>query len=261
MAKIFTHFFLCCLLNSCSYFSTGARYDNFTVSSLEPTRRDYWEHWKNIAEEFRQTYKNQLESPPSDIARYLERIVYAVEKRNEVFFENDPKQKISFLIFKDNRPFYFSLPTGEIVLSKRLIEKYIDHEGVLLSILIPEFIRVKKAVYPKIKMIPLGFLELDKMLSIQRLPFEQRMKLHQWSYYLMLRTNYHPNQYLAWIQLQNRNHLDFSFYLADSIVLAKEEAYLKQFIVNNYGKLDLNPLNLKSSKEFYRFLDNYRSGL
>ncbi len=168
---------------------------------------------------------------------------------------------ISFLVFNDNRPFYFSLPSGEIILSRKLIEKYIDHEGVLISILIPEFIRIRKAVYPKVKRIPLGYFELEKMLSQQRLPFNQRMKLHQWSYYLLLRTNYNPGQYLSWLQLQNRNHLDFSFYLADSILLAKEEAYLKQFIVQNYGKLDLTPLNLKSSREFYGFIDVYRSGM
>lgn len=247
------------LLNvGCSIFIKKKPRDDFAKLYIQDSRRDYWEHWKKLGDDFKQTYKKQLSIPPERVSRYLKNMLLGIEKKNEVFFEKDPETEVSFLIFNDQRPFYFSLPTGEIILSRKLIERYIDHEGVLVSILIPEFIRMKKAIYTKIKKIPLGFLEIEKMLSMQRLPFDQRMKLHQWSYYLLLRTNYNPGQYLSWLQLQNRNHLDFSFYLADSILLAKEEAYLKQFIVQNYGKLDLNPLNLKSSKEFYSFIDAYR---
>lgn len=245
-------------LTSCSFFGKKENRDTFKENYVEQSRRDFWEHWKKLGNDFKDDHKKELQRPPLRVAEYLKRILSTIEKRNENFFEKDPKAEISFLVFKDNRPFYFSLPSGEIILSSKLIEKYIDHEGVLVSILIPEYIRIRKAVYLKEKKIPLGFLDLEKMLSMQRLPFDQRMKLHQWSYYLLLRTNYNPGQYLSWLQLQNRNHLDFSFYLADSILLAKEEAYLKQFIVQNYGKLDLTPLNLKSSKEFYGFIDFYR---
>lgn len=248
------------LLSSCSYFAKKETRDTFAEQYVQETRRDYWEHWKKLGRDFKANYKNQLKAPPPNVSAYLQKILFNIHKKNEVFFEKDPQVEVSFLVFNDQRPFYFSLPSGEIILSKKLIERYIDHEGVLISIITPEFIRIRKAVYPKVKKIPLGFFELEKMLSQQRLSFNQRMKLHQWSYYLLLRSNYNPGQYLSWLQLQNRNHLDFSFYLADSILLAKEEAYLKQFIVQNYGKLDLTPINLKSSREFYSFLDTYRSG-
>lgn len=247
------------LISSCSFFSKKESRDNFKDQYVHDSRRDYWEHWKKLGNDFKANYRNQLKSPPANVTAYLKNILLTVEKKNEVFFEKDPKADISFLVFDDDRPFYFSLPTGEIILSRKLIERYIVHEGVLISILVPEYIRIRKAVYPKVKKIPLGYFELDKMLSMQRLPFEQRMKLHEWSYYLLLRTNYNPGQYLSWLQLQNRNHLDFSFYLADSILLTKEEAYLKQFIIQNYGKLELTPINLKSSKGFYSFIDKYRS--
>lgn len=248
-------------LNSCSFLSFIGGKKSEVQEEIQLSRRDYWLHWKKLSNDFKETHKSLLAPPPPSVHEYLKQIVKNVEKKNEIFFENDPNVEISFLIFKDKRPFYFALPTGEIILSTRLVEKYIDHEGALLSVIIPEFIRVKKVIYPKLHLLPMGFMELEKMLSIQRLSFDVRMKLHQWSYYLMLRSNFHPNQYLSWIQLQNRNHVDFSFYLADSIVLVKEEAYLKQFIVNNYGKLEFNPLNLKSSKDFYKFQDTYRSSL
>lgn len=253
--------FLVLIFQGCSFLGINNPKKFYSVSDAELTRRDYWLHWKKISEDFKDTYGALLKTPPPLIHEYLKQIVKKVEEKNETFFENDPPVEIKFLIFKDNRPFYFALPTGEIILSSRLVEKYIDHEGALFSVIVPELIRVRKAIYPKLQLLPMGFLTLDKMLSIQRLTFEVRMKLHQWTYYLMLRSNFHPNQYLSWIQLQNRNHLDFSFYLADSIVLVKEEAYLKQFIVNNYGKLEFNPLNLKSSKDFYKFQDRYRSSL
>lgn len=243
---------------SCSLFQKKEVRDNFKETYVQDTRRDFWEHWKVLGRDFRESYKSKLKPPSQSIAKYLTKVLSIIEKRNEVFFSRDPKVEVSFLVFEDQRPFYFSLPSGEILLSRKLIERYIDHEGALVAILVPEYIRIRKALYPKVKKIPLGFLDLEIMLSMQRLPFDQRLKLHQWSYYLISRSNYNPGQYLSWLQLQNRNHLDFSFYLADSILLAKEEAYLKQFIIQNYGKLELNPLNLKSSKEFYNFVEVYR---
>jgi hypothetical protein len=245
-------------LISCAFFRTKVSEDNFQENYVQDSRRDYWEHWKVLGQDFKNNYQNKLKKPPEYVQKYLTKVLTTIEKRNEVFFEADPKTTISFLIFEDQRPFYFSLPSGEIILSRKLIERYIDHEGALISVIVPEYVRIRKAIYPKVKKIPLGFLELEKMLSMQRLPFDQRLKLHQWSYYLISRSNYNPGQYLSWLQLQNRNHLDFSFYLADSILLVKEEAYLKQFIIQNYGKLELNPLNLKSSKEFYNFIEVYR---
>lgn len=252
--------FLIIILNfsSCSFFKEDNENDLFDSKTSSESKRDYWDHWKKISADFLENYKKELSPPPPYINDYLKNILSNIEKRNEVFFEKDPKTEIKFYIFNDKRPFYFSLPSGEIILSRRLVEKYIDHEGILLAILVPEYIRIRKVLYQKIRRIPLGFIDLDKTLSLQRLGFENRMKLHQWSYYLLLRTNYHPGQYLSWIQIQNRNHIDFSFYLADSILLLKEESYLKQFIINNYGKLDLNPLKLKSSPAFYKFIDKYR---
>ena len=243
---------------SCGLFRTKESHDDFKKQYSQDSRRDFWEHWKVLGKDFKENYKTKLKRPPEFVQNYLQKILMNIEKRNEVFFENDPKTNLSFLVFEDQRPFYFSLPSGEIILSRKLIEKYIDHEGALTAILVPEYVRIRKVIYPKVKKIPLGYLELDRMLSMQRLPFDQRLKLHQWSYYLISRSNYNPGQYLSWLQLQNRNHLDFSFYLADSILLVKEEAYLKQFIIQNYGKLELNPLNLKSSKEFYNFIEVYR---
>ena len=243
---------------SCSLFQKEEVRDSFQKSYVQDTRRDFWEHWKVLGRDFIESYKTKLKSPPASVKQYLMKMLAVIEKRNEVFFSSDPKIEISFLVFEDQRPFYFSLPSGEIIISRKLIERYIDHEGALIAILVPEYIRIRKAIYPKVKKLPLGFLDLEKMLSMQRLPFDQRLKLHQWSYYLISRSNYNPGQYLSWLQLQNRNHLDFSFYLADSILLVKEEAYLKQFIIQNYGKLELNPLNLKSSKEFYNFVEVYR---
>jgi hypothetical protein len=110
-------------------------------------------------------------------------------------------------------------------------------------------------------MIPLGFYSTEKMIQMLRVRPETKQKVNEWTYYILKRAGYDSSAFLNWIQIQNRNTLDFSLYLGDSLGISKEEHLFKNFM-SKQGVLGvekrLNEAN--SSKNFYKLLNNIESG-
>jgi hypothetical protein len=70
----------------------------------------------------------------------------------------------------------------------------------------------------------------------------------------MIRSGFDALGYLMWLQLQNKNVLDFKLQLGESRGVAMEEFLFKQFVI----KKGIGPKNQRydnnSSQEFYSFL-------
>lgn len=241
---------------SCTLFQKKESLHFFDPNLDLNTTEDYLKTWETISRDFHQSHVHEIIVPDSSSRIYFEKLIAEISMKNELITNHNLTLKIFFI--RHDRPFYFSLPTGEIFLSTKLIQKYLDNEGFLVALLTFEMLRMKWSLYRKEIFLPKGYIPLEKIISLVLLTSEERIKLHQWSYYAIARTQFNPEQYLSFIQLQNRNHQDFSFLFADTSLLIKEESQLKQFVVNNYGKSSIDPLKSKSSKDFYNFTARYR---
>ena len=90
-----------------------------------------------------------------------------------------------------------------------------------------------------------------------RLKPETKYQVNEWTYVVLKRAGYDPTAFLNWIQVQNRNTLDFSFYLGDSFGISKEEHFFKNFMTKQ-GTMGVEKkiTEANSSKAFYKLLNN-----
>lgn len=216
---------------------------------------DYADHLASLKKPFLITPGVKVLNLDSRSKKYLEWITNEVISNNEIFFKQ--LQRANVTILDNEVPLYFSLPKGEIFLSRGLLEKYVKHESVLVSILSYELVRSENLLYPKNTIIPIGYLPLERMMLLNRLGLEEKMEIHKWAYYLTTRAGFDGEYYLSWLQTQNRNTADFLMQVGDVNLINREESLFKAFLIQSGD--DDNPLAKKnSSKSFYTFINSMR---
>jgi hypothetical protein len=177
---------------------------------------------------------------------------------NELMLSN--KFKPSFHIIHAQVPFIFSLPHSQFYLSSGLAEKYLKSEELFIAALAGEILKSDRNIYEKRIMIPLGFYSAEQMIQITRLKPETKYKLNEWTYIILKRAGYDPSAFLNWIQVQNRNTLDFSLFLGDAFGISKEEHFFKNFMTKQgVAGVEKKVTEANSSKEFYKLLTNITS--
>ncbi len=187
--------------------------------------------------------------------KYLNEILSEIILKNEIFFKNLKKANVT--IIKNEAPIHFSLPRGEIFLSTGLITKYIKHESVLVCILAYELVRSENVLYPKQAIVPVGYINLERILLLSRLNVEEKIEIHKWAYYLTIRSGFDGEYYLSWLQTQNRNTADFLLQVGDINLINQEESLFKSFLIKSSAD-DETPIKKNSSKNFYSFLNRIR---
>jgi hypothetical protein len=194
----------------------------------------------------------------NDVAeKYLRELAVEIISRNEIFFRDLTKAQVT--IIDTAAPLHFSLPRGEIFLSRGLVSKYIKHESMLVSILAYELVRSEKLLYPREIIIPVGFVSIERMLSLSRLSLDEKMEVHKWAYHLTIRSGYDGEYYLSWLQIQNRNTADFLLQVGDPNLMTREESLFKAFLIkNSASEVQRNRKN--SSKNFYTLVNTMREG-
>ena len=189
------------------------------------------------------------------IQKYLTELSGEIISKNEIFFKNLKKASVN--IIKNEAPIHFSLPKGAIFISSGLITKYIKHESVLVCILAYELVRSENLLYPKQVIVPVGYMNLERMLALSRLNVDEKMEIHKWAYYLTVRSGFDGEYYLSWLQTQNRNTADFIQQVGDINLINQEESLFKAFLIKNSNE-DETPIKKNSSKTFYTFLNSIR---
>ncbi len=218
------------------------------------TASDYADHLASLKNHF-------LSTPGVKILKnafaknYVETIAGEIISKNEIFFNN--LKQVDVTILDQEAPLHFSLPKGEIFLSRGLISKYIKHESMLVSILSYELVRSENLLYPKKTMIPVGFIPVERLLSHQRLNLEEKVEIHKWAHYLTVRSGYDGEYYLSWLQTQNRNTADFILQVGDINLINREEATFKSHLIK-ITKKDEVPGKKNSSRSFYTFINSIR---
>jgi len=183
-----------------------------------------------------------------DSETYLKSMIDEILITNEIFLKKKMNPRIHVII--SSSPFHFSLPDGSIYLSTGLLKKYLNSEGLLAVVVSMELIRSSKNIYSKSTIIPVGYITTERFLGILRIPFEEKIEMNKWNYYVLRRAAYDPENVLNLIQIKNKNTLDFSLQLGDTKMIAREESLFKSFIVKkSVEKFEKKKIN--SAKGFY----------
>ena len=196
----------------------------------------------------------EIKLRPSSVV-FLEMVYDRLVNNNQMIL--NVTEKPIFHIVQHKSPFLFSLPRSQFFFSSALIERYLKSEDLFVAALAAEVLRSQRFIYEKNIMIPLGYYSTEKMIQMTRLKFETKEQVNEWTYFILKRARYDSSAYLNWIQVQNRNTLDFALFLSDSIGISKEEHLFKNFMAKQ-GILGVEkkPYEANSSKDFYKFLNN-----
>jgi len=224
---------------------------------VEMDQKDYADHLASLREPFLSTPGIKTVKLNAASSRYLQGLVEKIITNNEIFFKELKGASVTILDVES--PLHFSFPYGQIFISEGLISKYIKHESMLVGILAYELVRSEKLLYPKQTLIPIGYIPLERIITLNRLSLEEKMEIHKWAYYLTTRSGFDGEYYLSWLQTQNRNTADFILQVGDANLINREESLFKAFLIKNTNE-DETSSRKNSTKPFYTFLNSIRDG-
>lgn len=220
------------------------------------SEKDYADQMASLKQSFLSTPGVKTVSAGPVVNKYLENLCNELIAKNEIFFTN--LKTASVIILETESPLHFSLPRGEIFISRGLVSKYIKHESMLVGVLAYELVRSEKLLYPKKTIVPLGYISLEKVLAYNRLPLDNKMEVHKWAFHITTRAGYDGEYYLSFLQIQNRNTADFLLNVGDVNQINREESLFKAFLIKNPN--EETALKPNSSKDFYTLLNKMREG-
>jgi len=249
------------LLSACSFIPfSGKNTDSKVEIKLEGYSKNHTKDYVDHLSNFEKTYFNDPKIKKIKFSKrqkkYITGIIDNIVKKNELFFKSSVKSKIN--IIRDDVPFHFSLPGRNIFISSGLINKYIKNEKILYCLIAYELIRSEKYIYRKVFIVPTGIIKTSRMLSLLRLSIDEKVEIHKWAFYILKRVGIDTDNYLSWLQIQNRNSVDFSLQLGDVRSISREESLFKAFIIKNANKKVKNKKYEGSSKSFYSFVNKLK---
>ncbi len=214
---------------------------------------DFVDHLNQINLFLKQSEKNKLITYNKKIENYFTTLSSKIISNNELFFKRIKKVQIE--VVKDARPFHFSMPGSSIYISLGLIKKYINHESELAAVIAYELVRLENSLYNKMIILPNGYIDVDRLVVLLRSDLKEKNEIHKWAYYLIKRAGFDESLYLSWLQLMNRNTVDFQFFLGDVAVISREESLFKRFLVTLKEDITLEENKTISPSIFYQVVN------
>ena len=217
--------------------------------------KDYIDHLAAAGKDYLNNDEIKTIKLRPESVEFLEGVYDRIVSNNQaLLIVND---KPSFFIIQSKSPFLFSLPKLQFFFSSALIEKYLKSEELFVAAFASEVVKSQRYIYEKNILLPLGYYSTEKMLKFTRLKYEDKEQVNEWTYFILKRAGYDSSAYLNWIQIQNRNTLDFAMFLGDPLGISREEQLFKNFM-SKQGVLGVEKRfnEANSSKEFYKFLNN-----
>jgi len=242
------------LLVGCSSFDF--RFPFFNKKPIERqtfSTKDYLDHLTFLGTTFLKSTDTKKIKLSKRSRNYIEGVLVGLVTSNELVLS--PKIKNEVHIIKSKYPYHFSVPGGSIFISSELIKRYIDNEQFLVSVLSYELIRSHRGLYLGKVVVPTGLIGEQKIISLTNIPLSVRFEVSKWAYFVMKRSNYDEMAYLTWIQILNRNSMDFIMQYSDPRETIKIESMLKQFVVTSGGRKDEDRVlkEYVSPRGFYQF--------
>jgi hypothetical protein len=222
------------------------------------TPKDYEDHMAGLKGPFLNSPGVKIYQLNDATQKYIVSLVSDIIANNEIFFKKLKSGKITIL--DTESPLHFSLPKGEIFLSRGLITKYMKTESMLVCVLSFELVRSEKLLYPRQTIVPIGYVTLERMLNLNRLGLNEKMEVHKWAHHLTVRSGFDGEYYLSWLQSQNRNTADFLLQVGDANQITREESLFKAFLIKSTNEEQIIARK-NSSKSFYTFINRIRDVL
>lgn len=248
-------FFILLALLSCSL---EQRKSNNYLDLAELLPRDYTDQLSSLGDDYLRHEGVKEHRLGKNSQAYLEKVFNRIVTNNEIFFENNDRPQ--FHVIRDKTPFFFSLPGSRFYFSTGLFQKYLKSEELFISVLALEIVKSKHNVYEKKPMIPLGFCNTERMIQLTRVAAPYRYQLNEWGYLVLKRSGFDASVTLNWIQVQNRNVLDFAMLLGDTSSISREEHYFKNFMAKEgVATIERKTIEANSSKDFYQLMNQIAS--
>lgn len=260
LAGVF-YFIVLLVLSSCSTFTIPLKSNkkkNLSSGYREMTSQDFEDHLAALKKPFLSSPGTRIFSLDEPARKYVEGLVADIIANNEIFFKKLKSGSVT--IIDSESPLHFSLPKGEIFISRGLITKYLKNESMLVCVLSYELVRSEKLLYPRQTIVPVGYITQEKMLNLNRLTLEEKMEVHKWAHHLTIRSGFDGEYYLSWLQTQNRNTADFLLQVGDANQITREESLFKGFLIKVAKEEQVIPRK-NSSKNFYTFINRMRDVL
>lgn len=212
-------------------------------------REDYLLSLENLAKNFNKINTDKIKIFDEKNNIYVKKMRERIYRKNEILLTDSNSIKI--VIVKSNKIFYFSTPGGFIYLSSELVKRYLKSESLFVALVLNELIKSKLGIYNKNLTIPRENYTEEELIRLTRISLEERTKLNQLVYEVMKRSGYDPGAKLLWLQVQNRNSIDFYRMYENTTDTIREEFYMKNYIVSQ-GNTSFE-YETNSSKEYYQF--------
>lgn len=217
--------------------------------------RDYRDQLASLNKSLLQSKKIRLIRISRKSREYLEETYNRIVANNELLLNGSEKESPTFYIIDLSIPFIFSLPKSQFFISKGLIKKYFKNESLLIAALCFEIVKSRRNIYYKKIIIPDGVMDVQRLISLTRVSLEDKINIYKWSYFALRRAEYDASALLNWIQIQNKNTLDFGWMIGDSRVVTREEYEFKSFLAGK-GVTNTDIPTVNSTKQFYRLKDS-----
>lgn len=237
------------ILCSCSFYSKKENIYPFGFQR-DYKSSDYMSHLKRISDLYISNSNNKIHKVSKSSEKYFNKLQKRIILNNENIFIG--KYEPEVFIVMNKMPFYFSVPGNRIFFSSALIKKYVKNEDLFISIFTTELLRSDLSIYRKELVIPFENVNLDRMLKISKLDLRNKVKLNNLTYEVMKRSGFDPEAKLLWLQMENRNSIDFSLQYDNHNLISKEEFHIKNYIVKQ-DKVERITYEKNSSREFYNF--------
>lgn len=231
-------------------------YDYSSVGKM--TNQDYVDHLASLGESYLSFNKDRQEKISNQSRDYLSEIYHRIIQNNEIFLSK--REPAFFYVIRHSTPFIFSLPRSQFFISSGLLKKFLKNEQLFVAALSREIIRSQRNLYERNVVLATGNMSTEEMLNLMKLDLSTKEKINEWSYVILRRSGFDSSALLAWIQLQNKNPLDFALYSGDRSQISREEFAFKNFLVKEKRmNTELGNLDEKnSSKSFYKLLSEIR---
>lgn len=244
---------IACFLLACSNSAKKNILNYDGIGELQD--KDYIDHLAAASGDYLAFEETKVIKLRPETIEFLESIYERLVSNNQLIL--NVVEKPTFYVIKHKSPFLFSLPKSQFFFSTALIERYLKSEELFVAALAAEVLKSQRFIYEKKIMLPLGFYSTEKMIRLTRIKPDTKEQVNEWTYFILKRAGFDSSAYLNWIQVQNRNTLDFSLFLGDSIGISKEEHLFKNFITKQgVIGVDKRFKEANSSKDFYKLLNN-----
>lgn len=221
---------------------------------------DYIDQLVSLAKVYKNSPSVDVIKLSKESRKFLHIIYKKILENNEFLLLAKFPDVPRFYIIKNETPFYFSLPGSHFFFSSGLMTKYLKNEDLFVAVLVHEIIKSRRNLYLKKIIIPIGYINTERMLALTKVPLKVKDEINKWSFHVMRRAGHDTSAYLIWLQIQNKNTIDFTLQLGRNRSISQEEYLFKNYIIQEKvgGIESLQKTASNTSKQFYRLIEDVK---